>query len=482
MPVLAGIALALALRIPWMHAALGRDEGGVLMVARAWRPGHPFAYGPYFLDRPPVLVALYRLAGTAGGVRFLGGAAAAALVAMVTVVAAQLGGRRGAWVAAVPAAALASSFTLDSVFTPAELLAAVPAVASVGLLIEGLRAGRIGALAGAGAAAVLALLVKQSFFDATAVGLAGVVVAAATGPRGRRLRPVLAYLAGASAIVATVAAWDALAGLNDDRPYSLLYAIVGFRIDAVATLSHRAGTAIGHLGQPVLQSGLAVLLPVSLLGIARVREAPGIRIALVLWPLAAAIGVLGGGSYWHHYLIELIGPVCAGLALLSVRWRVPSPAIAFACAGAAGTFTLSAAASGIPARYELRSDAIARFVRDSARPGDSVYALYAAANTVAATGLPSPFPYEWSLMMRAAPRAQATLRALLASAQRPTWIMQWQRTTRWGLDRDGRTHALLRANYRLVGRICGKPIWLARSAGRRRLAPDPCGLTDVREG
>ena len=40
------------------------------------------------------------------------------------------------------------------------------------------------------------------------------------------------------------------------------------------------------------------------------------------------------------------------------------------------------------------------------------------------SGLRDPFPYNWSLMMRALPKAQAELRSMLAAPDRPTWIVR----------------------------------------------------------
>ena len=52
-------------------------------IARQWPGGHGSLYGAYWLDRPPLLVALYKLAVLGGdaGVRVLGAVAALALVA-----------------------------------------------------------------------------------------------------------------------------------------------------------------------------------------------------------------------------------------------------------------------------------------------------------------------------------------------------------------------------------------------------------------
>ncbi|MEA2459135.1 MAG: hypothetical protein QOC95_2107, partial [Thermoleophilaceae bacterium] len=157
----------MVLRAPWFHAALGLDEGGVAMIARSWHTGGPFAYGSYFLDRPPLLVGLYAIFGSVGpgGIRVLGALAAASLVTLTTLLAVRLGGRAAAPWAAGIAAVMASSSELTSVFTPAELLAAVPSCASILLLVIALERDRrrLWLLAGAGLLAASALLVKQSF-------------------------------------------------------------------------------------------------------------------------------------------------------------------------------------------------------------------------------------------------------------------------------------------------------------------------------
>src|SRR4051812_38981227 len=97
--IVLGIGVAMALRAAWLHAPLGRDEGGVAYIALAWHHSSHFAYGPYFLDRPPLLVALYRLAVVdhgALGLRILGALAAGAAVALSSLIAVRVAGRRAA--------------------------------------------------------------------------------------------------------------------------------------------------------------------------------------------------------------------------------------------------------------------------------------------------------------------------------------------------------------------------------------------------
>ena len=67
--VLAVALLAtVGLRLLYLGFPLGIDEGGVAFIAKAWGTGHGSLYGAYWLDRPPLLVALYKLAVTAAAI------------------------------------------------------------------------------------------------------------------------------------------------------------------------------------------------------------------------------------------------------------------------------------------------------------------------------------------------------------------------------------------------------------------------------
>jgi hypothetical protein len=89
--------------------------------------------------------------------------------------------------------------------------------------------------------------------------------------------------------------------------------------------------------------------------------------------------------------------------------------------------------------------------------------MYARANVGYYTGLPSPYPYAWSLMVRAVPGASPRLVRLLNSHRRPTWIIGWQRPNSWHLDPDGAIARALDRHYRLVARVDGHAIYHRRS-------------------
>jgi 4-amino-4-deoxy-L-arabinose transferase-like glycosyltransferase len=440
-----GVAITLSLRLPFLDAAVGRDEGGDLMIAEAWHHhAGPFLYGPYFLDRPPLLVELYHLADTVVGVRILGAIAASLAVLIATALAVRIGGRRAAPFAALIAGVSMSSFAAMAVYTPAELLAIVPASLSILLLVVALQDDGRGFwwFAGAGLAAGLALLVKQSFADALVAGVVGVVVA----------RRGAAYFAGLAAAGAALAAWAVAVHAST---HDLWYAIAGFRVDAAHALTQgHAENRLDRLIHPTLASGLAVALVLAVAGVATLRTARGVRPALAAWLVAGLAGVTLGGSYWPHYVIQLMPVAAVGSAALLARRPALGTIGLAALAIPALIVTLNVALKDQGDSYQHTAVTAGRYVHLRAEPGQTAYVLYARVNALYYTGLPSPFPYHWTLMKEAIPGFQAKLRLLLESSGRPTWIIDW----------DGAKGLRLQRNYRVVAHVCGRPILLRRGA------------------
>jgi hypothetical protein len=464
-----GVGLALLLRAPWLDAPLGRDEGGVALVARAWHGGGPFPYGSYFLDRPPLLPALYRLAGDSQtGIRVLGCLAAMSLVIASTLLAVRVAGRAAAPWAAVISAVLASSFAIKSVFTPAELLAVAPSAASVVLILIAVESSshRLRLFAGAGALAATALLVKQSFADALVAGAVALLASRAVGVTWREtLRRAAAYGAGVAAPLVALVIW---AGIENVSLHSVYYAMFGFRLDAAATLSAPGvATRVSRLESPFLTSGLAIGCVLAAWGIARMRDRPVIRAVLGGWIVAGILGVALGGSYWPHYLIALAPGITAAAALTLVRR--PRIGLIAVCAIALPTalHAFAVARDDSADRSQRAALTIARYVHARALPNQTLYMLYAKVNVVYYAGLDDPFPYNWSLMMEAVPGAEARLRRMLASSGRPTWVVRLSSTRSLGLDKTGATRRLLGEHYRAVATVCGATVLLERGAADR---------------
>jgi MFS family permease len=474
------VLLALALRAPYRSVPLGLDEGGLSYLAQHWFSTHGSLYGAYWVDRPPLLLGLFKLAVLGGerGVRVLGAVAAVALVIAIAMLARAVGGPRAGWIAALLAAVLSGSASLAAVYTPGELLAAVPSTLAVLCLVLAHRSRRTRFVAAAGALSIIAVLIKQSFLDA---GFAGIVFVAASAVADRdvRLRWPLAYLAGGAIPLAGLLVWLAAVHLSVG---GFVYTLFGFRLDVLHTLTGSqtpVHVRLEGLRKPAWESGLLLVLAAALVGLWHLRGDRVLAATLVAWLAAATVGVLGGGSYFVHYLIGLVPVACVAAAAVLASTRAPirvAALVVFAAVALMGArHEAQRHAHRTPHTREL---AVGRYIRDHARPGDTQYVMYARANVVYYAGLPQPYPNLWSLLVRAKPGAHAQLLRLLGSSRRPTWLVRWQKPDRWGLDQSGETRRLLARGYRPAARVCGRLILLRNDRpAPQRVAHSPCPTT-----
>jgi dolichol-phosphate mannosyltransferase len=478
--VLFAIVTTLVLRAPWLDAPLGNDEGGLAYIARSWNDDGPFLYGDSFIDRPPGLLLIFRLAVATGGtasVRTIGVVAAILLILIVTMLVRELGGSRPAKWGAALTGLMASSAAMGAIFLPAEALAVLPSAGSVLLLVIAARAPqeRLGLLFVAGALAIISLLVKQSFGDALIAGVVFLTTAGLLGRFSKRhlLKAAAAYSVGALTVIAALETWVQVTAAPDG---AMSYALIGFRLDGLDALAGSAGGLPGRFAERLLPalvaSGLVLLIVWSVVGLRKLAPDRLLLLTISAWGAAGAVGVLAGGSYWPHYLLQLVPflVVTASLALAAKpSWRTKATAAALASLGV-GALVIGPSVSS--AAHDVQAPLAGKYLRELARPGDTAYVLYSQPNALYYSGMRSPYPYSWSLMMRVIPDAEARLRALLASARRPTWILGWDLPSDYGLDANGRTERLLAANYREVADVCGLPVFL-RSDARRVLDRPP---------
>lgn len=125
--IVASVAAAVACRIPFLGHAPWPDEAGFLLVGRQWNGGGASLYGNYWVDRPPLLITIFRVAAFSGGLtalRVIGCIAVGIVVLGCARVAGLIGGAQAARWAAVAAAALTISPLLGGYEVNGELLAA----------------------------------------------------------------------------------------------------------------------------------------------------------------------------------------------------------------------------------------------------------------------------------------------------------------------------------------------------------------------
>jgi 4-amino-4-deoxy-L-arabinose transferase-like glycosyltransferase len=480
-------AVAVAARLLFIARPATPDEAGFLVVASQWHVGGTSLYGNYWVDRPPLLIGIFRVADLTGGLaslRVIGAVAAAATVALLASTAGRAFGRRAvSWTAVVAAALLASPF-VGAEAVNGELLAAPFIALGIRFAVEAVASEdpltARGAALGSGLAAMLALLVKQNMADVVVFAAACWLLAWRTGRiRGRTLADLLALAAtGAAVGYAVVMLWAAAHGTSPLAAYQATYP---FRIRAGHVLAnvpgHSADVRLSRLAlAAALSVGPVLLVAFAALGLRRSRNAP------VAWAVAAlaayaCVSILAGGSYWLHYLIQGTpsvalaagglgagaGPVGRGLARVLVPLTAASAVVAVVA-----SLAVAAPAPGA---------AVGRTLAASARRGDTVLSAFGDADIAYATGMRSPYPYLWSLPSRTLDPQMTLLRGILAGPNAPTWIVVRGSHTQRRLADAGAWPLVVR-RYHLVGIVCGRPIYLLRGINRAQLAPQGrCGGT-----
>lgn len=445
--------------LPFLARPLSPDESGLLMVARQWAPGDSL-YGDYWVDRPPLLIALVAVGDLLGGDRGL------RLLGMIAVFASVLlAGLLGRVVAphvstapllpAATAALLLGTPLFGGSVVNAELLGLPFLLSGVTAAIASSRAAssRHALLWGlaAGAAGAGAVLIKQNLLDVFVLLVALLVTGGPT-----RSRVATAVGAALGAVVVVLLALTGAASLGTG-PAELWSAIVSFRGEATDVLleSPTSGGRLRLMFLALLGSGAPLLVVVLLLKARRDLRLP--VLAVLVWESAA---VMMGGSYWLHYLIGLI----PGLALLAAmtglpdRLRGPVP-LAY---GFAAVSTLVAIGWVGVHPIDRSEQEVAAWLAAEAEPGDTAVVAFGVASILESAGLESPYPNLWSLPVRVRDPQLHDLAEVLAGPDRPTWlVISGKGLGTWGIDADAAQPAV-RLHYVYVDDVAGYRIFRAQ--------------------
>lgn len=492
--VLACVLVAVALRLPFLNSPLGIDEGGYAYVAANWHVGDGGIYGDQWVDRPPLLIALYAVALAAAGdvgVRLLGCVAAALLVVASAGVAARVAGRTAMIWAAVAAVALSSTTLWQGHTVNAELPAAafVAASAWMSVLALGARSVRMafGTAVAAGVLAACALLVKQSFVDGFV--FAGAALAATfvlgAGRRARTWAVLAGGIVGAALAGAAVTAWAETSGPGIGV---LLEALYGFRVEARDTIGDAEAPERRALLLLALAaaSGLVALLAYTWIGLVRIAHGrQGVRagvdvvllrataVGLVVLTMWDVFAVSQGGNWWRHYIVQLVPVLAMGLGVFigGVADRPRSRVARGSTRAAVGVSVVAGVAWAAGAMWAAtgnmhREAAVAGdWLRAAARPGDTIVVTWGHPNVMYRSGMRSPYELSWSLPVRVRDPQLDALSAVVGGSEPPTWIVEWMRFELWGLDRDRAVRDLVAERYERVGELCGRPLYRLSETG-----------------
>lgn len=420
--VVALAVLAGAVWLPFAGRPLSPDEGGLLILGGQWSEGASL-YGDYFVDRPPLLIALFTLVDAAGGtawaLRLLG-----VLAVVATVLLAGAVGRAASVSPVLPAltaAVLTTTPLFGGTVVNGELLGLPFLVAGCAAVLMAARSDRwLGWALLAGVLGACGALVKQSLLDVFVLALVLLLAR-------RRYAALGSVVLGATA---TVAVAVGLAAWRGTGPGELWEAVVVFRQEAASVIATSAtGSTATRLGA-LLLALLATAAP--LLAVALVRRARG---SALLWPALAVLAwelvvVLAGGSYWLHYLMGLV----PGLVLLTAAApgldRLTRTAYALCAAS-----TVVAIGWVLVHPIDRPEEPAIAWLDEHARPGDTAVVAFGGANILHETDLASPYPDLWSLPVRVHDPDLTDFGAMLSSEARPTWVVVAGASLgTWGVD------------------------------------------------
>ncbi|WP_332667667.1 hypothetical protein [Aeromicrobium sp.] len=462
----AAIAALVAVRLLLFRAYVGGDEAGFLMVGNAWHDGTSL-YGDYWVDRPPLLLWLTELAGDVTTLRILG-LLASVLTLLGAAWAAHLarGADAARW-AAGAAALFGAAQWLGVARVNGEMLAAPFVAWSIALTLHAVLrpAWRVPAALGAGVLAVCALAVKQSVIEAFVFAIALSLAMAVQRPESRRVvvRVLACGIAGG-----VVAATVMLIGANarGTTPSDLFDAVITFRAEAGEVIRSSASGAT-----PLRLVVMMGTWTVSGLGAATVlavwqgvRRKEPLLLATAATLLCSLVIALFGGSYWAHYLIQMVpaASLAAGLLVSRVPLRLLRRV---AVATVVVTLANLVFALGFEPDDNGEQHTVGRWLREARLPTDTGVIMFGQPNVLYEAEMSSPYGYLWSLPVRTRDSQLRELSAVLSSPRRPTWVVNWSGPNSWGIE-PGRTEAVLRDGYRKVATICGRSVWLLTTDAR----------------
>ncbi len=465
--------VAVVLRLPFLASDPSRDEAGFLVIGQQWHSGGSSLYGNYWVDRPPLLISVFQLAAGLGGLvplRLIGCLATVLVVVGAAHVARRIGGRGAAPWAALTAAALCVTPLLGGQAVNGELLSApfvVGGMAAALTAIDHPDARRSAVAAAlAGALTMGSMLVKQNMADVAVFGAFALVVAWRQGhvTNPRLARTLLAAASGAAACLSLVALWTMAHGTSLPGVFDAMYP---FRIEAgrVMAASNRApaDARMWALMACWLVSGGALIMGVTAHSVLAHR----LRGAAV-WGLVATVffdiaSIALGGSYWNHYLIQLVVPI-AVLAGVLVASRPPGARTLLTAVALSTVVALGVSLAG---PQGTAGTSVGKAIRDVSLPQDTIITTWGHADVTRASGLGSPYPYLWSLPARTLDPRLTTLTTVLAGPRPPTWFVTWRDVSTWGFNGSGALAArVLAQHYVPVAQIDGHTIYRHRGVER----------------
>jgi 4-amino-4-deoxy-L-arabinose transferase-like glycosyltransferase len=484
------------------------DEGGYAYVAQRWFDGRGILYENIWVSRPQGIFvayeAIFRAVGPSTEAIRIGAWGFSALTMIfVWYFGEAWAGRRVAIVATLIFAVISGSPAIEGFTANAEVFMALPAAASVWLL---LRASRrdwgASSLIVVGVLAGVATLLKPSGVVMVAVALAYIYLASLEGRRAITVRSLWVLLGTAIAVApALIHGW--MIGWD-----GFIYASVTYRLHFQSSATVGPMHHLIALGNILLRTWMVLLLVgvvVRVQGrmngqrvgmrqwLSRLTEAPRAGIVassayrpmvrhtgadgdvlLRLWLLGAFAGIAMGGDWWYHYLVQILAPFALWFAPLLLNlydritknWRlilIAATVVTFLMPysvlheGSAGEVSYALFEHrGYPAQQQ-----VADYLRKHTQPETAIFVAFDQAALYYLADRPSTYRYMYDQELRALPDAEEHLVQMVLSPYRPQYIVGTRQRAPFPDNGQAFWNAV-GENYYLETMVRGVPIYRAK--------------------
>ena len=456
------LVLGVAVRMFFFEYPMIHDEGGYALAARGWFEGTGKLYDDLWISRPQGIFVIYGITMKTFGYGVAAFRLMAWIFATLTVLAVWLFARR--WTS--PRTALLSAFVttillgapnLEGYTANAELFSGMPAAFSAFWLLRQAQTGwtRKG-LIGIGVLIGISTLLKPSGVTMWPAAMAFLMLTTNDAYRERIKR--CGWVTVGMIITALITfAHGVYLGFGDFFYATILYRFSSQSAMSVGTLHNLR--AIGGLLGNAAEFFLLILLvwifrlrlplvPVLELPaksdgalwwlpewIRKLRSNDPGGLILMLWIVAALVGVAMGGDYWTHYLILLVPPVAMwlaraidGIAHALSGWRQKLAIVMFALLlvlpyavafeGTDGMYLRVYRHPGYPAQND-----VARYIRENTTPDQTIYVAFDQASIYYLSDRKPAYRHLYDQELRALPDSYGDIIGILNSDERPAYII-----------------------------------------------------------
>lgn len=460
--LLIAVLLGVAVRVAFFELPMIHDEGGYALAARGWFEGSGQLYDDLWISRPQGIFVIYGISMKIFGYGVAAFRAMAWVFATLTIFAVWFYARRWtsprtALFAVVLCTLMLGSPSLEGYTANAEIFSGMPAAFAMFWLLRQYQTGwtRKG-LIGVGILIGISTVLKPSGITLWPAAVAFLMLTTEDNWKASAKRSAWVTLGLTIAGVVTLLHGWTL-GFSD-----FFYATFLYRLQQQSSMSVGWAHNLRAIGWMFINAA-ELFLAIALVWIFRMRlplvsvlpratRSPNAwqrwkvafwhmcrtdagSLLIVIWIIAAIVGITMGGDYWTHYLVLLVPPLALwlarsidGIVHALVGWRQRLTIAMFALLlilpygvaldGTDGIYQRLYRHPGYPAQNE-----VARYVRENTNPDQTIYVAFDQASIYYLADRKPAYRHLYDQELRALTDSYGDIISILNSNDRPVYIV-----------------------------------------------------------